>query len=442
MVITPASCEDKAPTATAGSLNDTPISDPLVTFDTAWSIVARTHWDTTYNGVNWRAVRDSLRPKAAAAHTTGALRAVLSQMVASLRQSHFAIIPREVSDVATGGGSAAANDRSGSVGVTLRQVNGEMVVAGLLAGGAAERAGVRTGWVLDAVAGCPLAPTLARIPSSMDPRRAALSAFSLATERLQGPVGDTAITVFRDGAGGSRSVALVREAEPGTTAKFGNLPPLNAQLSYDRLSRDGKTIGVIRFNIWMPVLASQFDSAVDALRDTDGIVLDLRGNFGGVGGMSMGIAGHFLDTVRTIGTMRQRGLALKFVANPRRVDTKAQGVKPFLGPLAIVVDELSISTTEIFAGGLQAIGRARVFGTQTSGQALPAVMERLPNGDMLYHAIADFLSPSGKPLEGDGVRPDVVAPLTKAALLSGRDPALDAALLWAARAPQQTPHPQ
>ena len=97
-----------------------------------------------------------------------------------------------------------------------------------------------------------------------------------------------------------------------------------------------------------------------------------------------------------------------------------------------MVDELSISTTEIFAGGLQALGRARVFGAQTSGQALPAVTERLPNGDILYHAIADFLSPTGKPLEGDGVRPDVLAPLSKRALLDGRDPALDAAVLWAA----------
>ncbi len=413
-----------------------------MTFDTAWSIVARTHWDTTYNGVNWRSVRDSLRPAAAAAQTTGALRLVLSQMVASLRQSHFSIIPREVSDLATAGGTTTGEDRSGSVGATLRLVNGEMVVAGIRAGGAAERAGVRTGWVLDAVAGCSLAPRLARIPAAMDPRRAALSAFSLATERLHGPVGDTVHTTFRDGTGLSRTVAIERDAEPGTIAKFGNLPPLNAQLSYDRLSQDGKTIGVIRFNIWMPVLAAQFDAAVDALRDTDGIVLDLRGNFGGVGGMSMGMAGHFLDTVRTIGTMRQRGLALKFVANPRRVNTKSQGVDPFSGPLAIVVDELSISTTEIFAGGLQALGRARVFGSQTSGQALPAVTERLPNGDILYHAIADFLSPTGKPLEGDGVRPDVVAPLTRAALLAGRDPALDAAVSWAARAPKQTAQPQ
>lgn len=77
---------------------------PLATFDTAWSIIQRTHWDTTYNGVNWLAVRDELRPRAAAAQTRGALRAVLSDMLSRLGQSHFAVIPQELAD-----GTAADN---------------------------------------------------------------------------------------------------------------------------------------------------------------------------------------------------------------------------------------------------------------------------------------------------------------------------------------------
>jgi carboxyl-terminal processing protease len=259
---------------------------------------------------------------------------------------------------------------------------------------------------------------------------------------LAGAVGDSVRVTFRDGADAARQLAIVRETEPGLIAKFGNLPPLNTSLEFGRIRSGKKSIGVIRFNIWMPVLGPQFDAAVDSLRDADGIVLDLRGNFGGVGGMAMGVAGHFLDSAYTIGTMHQRGLSLKFVANPRRSDTRSRAVRPYGGPLALVLDELSISTTEIFGGGLQALGRARVFGVQTSGQALPAVTERLPNGDILYHAIADFLSPTGKAFEGDGVIPDVRAPLTRSALLSGRDPALDAAVLWAASAPPSSATPR
>ena len=427
------------PAATAGvSLADTPVTDPLVTFDTAWTIIARTHWDTTYNGVDWRALRDTLRPKAAAAKTTGELRSVLGEMVGSLKQSHFSIIPREVSDATTGaGGGSSSGDPNGTIGASLRYLNGAILVTQVPAASAAARANVRPGWLLESVNGCPLSARLSRIPKDMDPRRAALTAFSLANQMLAGPAGAPVEATFRDGDGRAHAVQIVREREPGTLAKFGNLPPLAAALSFERVTQGGKSIGIIRFNIWMPVLAAQFDAAVDSLRDADAIILDVRGNFGGVGGMSMGIAGHFLDSARTIGTMQQRGTALKFVANPRRVDTRNRPVSPYAGPLALLVDELSISTTEIFAGGLQALGRARVFGTQTSGQALPSVPERLPNGDILYHAIADFLSPTGKPLEGDGVTPDFVTPVTRKALLEGKDPAREAALAWAVQAAPQ-----
>ena len=132
--------------------------------------------------------------------------------------------------------------------------------------------------------------------------------------------------------------------------------------------------------------------------------------------------------------MIQRGVTMKFVANPRLVDTRNQRVAPFSGPMAVLVDELSISTSELFAGGMKALGRARIVGSQSAGQALPSVPERLPNGDILYHAIADFLAPTGKSLEGDGVAPDERVTLTRRALLDGKDPAKEAALDWLVKA--------
>lgn len=436
-------CAAPAAAAPTSSLADTPINDPLVTFDSAWTIVARTHWDTTYNGVNWRSVRDELRPRAAAAKTTGELRAVLSDMIGRLKQSHFSIIPREVSDVATGSSSSAASAGSstkyvGTLGVTLRYVDRTLMVTHVEEEGSAARAGVKAGWILEGAGGCAVAPKLARIPSNVDSRRAALLAYSIGAGILAGAAGDTAHLTFLDGSNTRRDLALVRDIDKSTAAKFGNLPPFPAHLEFERVKSGDRTIGVIHFNIWMPVLAQQFDAAVDSLRDTDGIVLDIRGNFGGVGGMSMGFAGHFLDSAVSLGTMHQRGGPMRFVANPRRVDTRARPVKPFSGPMALVVDELSISTSEIFAGGLQAIGRARVFGSQTAGQALPSIPERLPNGDILYHAIADFTSPTGKPIEGDGVKPDVVTPVTRKSLLENKDPALDAAVAWAASAAKES----
>jgi len=98
--------------------------------------------------------------------------------------------------------------------------------------------------------------------------------------------------------------------------------------------------------------------------------------------------------------------------------------------VAFLVDGTSASTSEIFAGGMQDLGRARVFGSRTAGAALPSYFSILPNGDGFQYAIANYISEGGKPLEGLGLKPDVETPLTRQALLDGKDPALDAALAW------------
>ena len=64
------------------------------------------------------------------------------------------------------------------------------------------------------------------------------------------------------------------------------------------------------------------------------------------------------------------------------------------------------SASECFTGGLQSLGRVRVFGETSMGQALPALFDRLPNGDVFIHAWGDFVTGTGVRLEGRGVIPD------------------------------------
>ena len=91
---------------------------------------------------------------------------------------------------------------------------------------------------------------------------------------------------------------------------------------------------------------------------------------------------------------------------------------------------MTASTSEIFATGMQLIGRARVFGERSAGAALPALMERLPSGDVFVHAVADFTDPKGNRVEGAGVVPDEIVGLSTQALSDGRDTALEAAMRW------------
>jgi carboxyl-terminal processing protease len=105
-------------------------------------------------------------------------------------------------------------------------------------------------------------------------------------------------------------------------------------------------------------------------------------------------------------------------------------MSPFKGPVAILTDALSASTSEIFASGMQRIGRARVFGERSAGAALPALMKRLPSGDVFVHAVADFTDPNGERIEGAGTVPDVEVPLSIEVLEQGRDGPLEAAVEW------------
>ena len=137
----------------------------------------------------------------------------------------------------------------------------------------------------------------------------------------------------------------------------------------------------------------------------------------------MGVGGWFIDkNGLQLGTMMMRGTKLNFVLFPRP--------EPFRGPLAVLVDGCSGSTSEIFAGGLKDIDRARVFGTRTAGAALPSTFEKLPNGDGFQYAIANYISEGGQPLEGIGVTPDEEVKLTRSQLLEGQDPVLAAAIEW------------
>jgi len=187
---------------------------------------------------------------------------------------------------------------------------------------------------------------------------------------------------------------------------------------------------MIRFNIWLLPIAAEFDAAIDRYRDADAMILDLRGNLGGVAGMAMGLAGHFLDQPVSLGEMRTRQSNLQLRVNPRRSNRAGERVQPFAGPVAILQDALSMSTSEIFAQALQVLGRARVFGETSAGAALPSRLERLPNDDVLQFAFADFVDPEGTRLEGRGVIPDQTVPLLRADLLAGRDAPVEAALAW------------
>lgn len=392
----------------------------VATFDEIWQTIHDTFYDPTFAGLDWEAVKAELRPKVEAAPSAEAAREIDREMLARLKRSHFGLITTAPSGALPGAAIAPLDVRIVPEGVVVVDVQ----LGGM--GGL----DVHRGDLVTSIDGQPISKLIDTAEGS-SPRAHALDAWRRVFSALHGATGSMADVDLRTPAGATAHVKLERRIESGQAVTVGNLPPLYVRTNARVETTPGrKRVGVIAFNLWMTAVAAPFETAIDAYRRHDGLVIDLRGNPGGLADMIRGIAGHIVNDRALLGEMHMRQATLEFRVNPRLSTSDGRRVVPFAGPVAILVDELTASASECFTGGLQSLGRVRVFGRQTMGQALPAATKQLSNGDVLLYAVGDFVTSTGRRLEGEGVVPDEIVPLRIDDLARGRDAALAAALAW------------
>ena len=396
----------------------------IASFDEIWQTIHETYYDPMFGGLDWDAVRAELRPKVQGADSPETARAAMRDMLARLHHSHFVLLSSDSASEALPGDAM--------VPIEVRVGRPGLVITKVITGSAADQAGLRAGDVVVAIDGQTMPASTAE-PAGRDERARNLEIWRKAYRALHGDAGSKAALKVRASSGDERTISVTRSAEVGQIIKLGNLPPLHVTIDTREVhTPSGARVGYIGFNYWMPAIDGPISEAVDKYRTDAGFIIDLRGNPGGLAGMMSGVAGQFMSEPTLLGNMQMRDAAPHFSANPRNSTPDGRRVTPFAGPLAIVVDELSASTSECFAGALQSVGRARIFGRQSMGQALPASTKTLANGDVLMYAVGDFVTATGHRLEGEGVTPDEAQPLSVEALEAGRDLPIEAALRWIA----------
>lgn len=411
----------------------------LASFDEVWRTVKEQHYDPETVGESWDRARETYRPRVAAAETKAEVRSVINDMLGTLGQSHFGVIPAEsyeaLEEDDDGGGSGGGDGQTG-LRVRLMDIDGSRraVVVRVREGSTGHEAGVEPGWVLVEIDGKPVADLIDRLAGiESGPARLETMAALNIQRRLSGRVGSELELVALDGADERRELSLPRGEAPGELATFGNLPPMPVVIDTQSLDQG---VGYFAFNIFLnpPRVIGAVRRATSAAQDAPGFVLDLRGNLGGIAGMTNGIAGFFTDRRGlSLGEMKTRTSTIRLPVNPRR--------GAYLGPVAVLVDEASISSAEIMPAGMQQLGLARVFGVRTAGLALPSNVSRLPNGDGLQYVFASIVGPNGEPVEGEGVIPDTIVETTREDLVAGRDPVLEAAVAWLLQQGGDRPEP-
>ena len=150
-----------------------------------------------------------------------------------------------------------------------------------------------------------------------------------------------------------------------------------------------------------------------------GIVLDLRGNVGGHGGMATMTHAWFHPDEQPLVTLHHRFIRRTYVAGPMPHHRNE--------PMVVLVGPTTASMAELMAARMQETGRALVIGQRTRGAAVGTHGIDLPDGGLLYIGMLGVTTAGGQVLEKVGMRPDIEIDMDWQAVREGRDPVLDVA---------------
>jgi carboxyl-terminal processing protease len=294
----------------------------------------------------------------------GAIKGMLGTM-----DPHSAYLPPELykeMKVETSG-------KFGGLGIEVTIKDGTIIVVAPIDDSPAYRAGVKTGDQIVKIAG----------------KSAKQIGLQEAVQLMRGKPGSKiAVTLLRKGAPKLIDLVLTRESIKLQSVKYARLP---------------NNTGYFRISSFMERTGDELAKAFTKLNTEhklEGLVLDLRGNPGGLLDQAVKVVNVFVDegpVVYTIGRDKKKK-EIEFAQKGRQLTDL---------PLVVLVDGSSASASEIVAGALQDYGRGIIAGQQTFGKGSVQTIIPLADDSGLKLTIARYYTPSGRSIQVKGITPDV-----------------------------------
>jgi carboxyl-terminal processing protease len=217
--------------------------------------------------------------------------------------------------------------------------------------------------------------------------------------------------------------------------------PINTFVSIDIL-RNGEIINkkIIRKEITIKTVKSSVEQDIgyiqilsfisnstpneflEALENTDGtkgLIIDLRGNTGGLLPNAVFISNLFIQKGKIVSIVGRNGYHYDVMAQDTNVNINK--------PVILLVDGASASASEIFSGAMKDYHKAKIVGTKTFGKGMVQKIIPLPNSTGINLTIAKYLTPKGKDINKHGINPDVVLPISSNDLKQKEDVQLKSA---------------
>jgi len=379
-------------------------------FEKVWKEIHDHYYDPSYNGVDWNEVHQRYAPLVEATKRDQEFYALMSQMTSELHDAHTRFnSPEQWRNF--------RRQQGVTVGFGVDDIDGKTVVTSVTTGSDAAHAGIEPGMVVLRVDDTAVAQRVAEIEKKRLPSSSERATRWFIYNRVFAGPADTPVKVALQRADGSVFEVSVRRqiysAAPEVTTHV--LPSGNVY---------------IRFDGFQHPITKEFRQALQKFHDAPGLIVDLRRNGGGDLAVLLPIAGYFFgkktlfakDSTRTGKPLSSYVGLFKL---PLQLYVGRPGEQIYSGPVVILVDAHSASSSEVFAAGMQDTLRAKVIGSQSCGCVLGIAKPRvMKGGGVLEMSEVLWFSPKGRKLEGIGIIPDKIVVPSVADLQRRRDPVL------------------
>ena len=267
------------------------------------------------------------------------------------------------------------------LGIELKAAEGSLLIVNVLSHSPAERGGIRSGDRIIEVDGKPTSGTTTEKAADM----------------LKGREGSTVRLIVK-----STDVDIPRRIE--LRRERVNVPSIEGARIVDRASG----VGYLKLTSFQKTTSRDLDDALWKL-DQNGmksLVIDVRGNPGGLLSAAIDVTDKFVDQGRIVST-RGRDLRESF-------DYKAHRVGTWRVPLVVLVDQESASASEIFAAAIHDLRRGTIVGQTSYGKgSVQGIFPLSGENAGVRLTTSKFFAPSGQPISKHGVSPHVVVHVTR-----------------------------
>ena len=340
-------------------INDENVS-PRALFLESWQIIKSNYYSPNMNKQNWAKWK---RRYAHKIKTKEDAYVAINTMLASLDDSYSKFMGSDE----FGAQNNAINSKLYGIGINIASISGKIYIANVIENAPAYNQGIRLGDIILKVNGIDVSG----------------QSIYYVAQLIKGGINESlTLDILR---GNERLQKVVKREEIKVKT-----------IDYKKITDD---IGYIRISSFIGLdTPKEFIIALNRLQDTKALILDLRGNSGGL----------FQNAIVISNLFMKEGTIVNVIARQGKVNTYSATDEGCIydNPMVVLIDGTSASASEILSSALRDNKRAVLIGTKTYGKGLVQKVFSLPNKTGINLTIARYLTPNGKDINEKGITPD------------------------------------